>query len=383
MAYNVNKSNGDLLVVVEDGTADVTSTSITLLGKNYPGYGEFLNENLVRLMENFASSSAPNAPIEGQIWYDTASRTIKVWNGSLFTNAGAGLQLDTSSTAAHYVTFIANETGTEPYKIARNKSLTVQPSTGFVGINKNSAAGVRLEINNGTLVRTLQSSTHTGAGQVGLHMHGDDNKNNKILLDSYGAVASYIDFRKSRNTSAAPQAIGTNDTMGGFGAYGYNGTAYVEGGNLVFQAAENWTSSASGTRLMVRLAAPLGTSLTTKFTVYGNGDIEATGDVIGFSLSDERLKTKIERIEHALDKIEQLDGVYFNWNERALEIGKPSDQKEMGLLAGQVNQVAPEAVRPREDGYLGINYEKLFGLIVEGIKELRCEINSIKNAKVA
>lgn len=55
----------------------------------------------------------------------------------------------------------------------------------------------------------------------------------------------------------------------------------------------------------------------------------------------------------------------------------------MGLLAGQVNQVAPEAVRPREDGYLGINYEKLFGLIVEGIKELRCEINSIKNAKVA
>ena len=51
MPYAINKSNGDLLVTVEDGTADLTSTSIALVGRNYAGYGEYLNENMVHLLD--------------------------------------------------------------------------------------------------------------------------------------------------------------------------------------------------------------------------------------------------------------------------------------------------------------------------------------------
>ena len=70
MAYTVNKTSGALLATVSDGTID-NSTDLTFIGKNYSGYGELLNENFVKLLENFANTSAPSSPIAGQIWWDT------------------------------------------------------------------------------------------------------------------------------------------------------------------------------------------------------------------------------------------------------------------------------------------------------------------------
>jgi len=80
MAYNITLSNGDALITggLVDGTIDTTSSSITLVGKNYPGYGVFLNQNFVQLMENFAKGSAPTAPLPGQLWYDSTGKYLKV-----------------------------------------------------------------------------------------------------------------------------------------------------------------------------------------------------------------------------------------------------------------------------------------------------------------
>jgi hypothetical protein len=83
MAYTVNKTNGAVLATVADGTID-TSTDLVLVGKNYAGYGEFLNENTVKLLENFANTSAPTAPLAGQLWWDTTNTLLKVYNGSAF-----------------------------------------------------------------------------------------------------------------------------------------------------------------------------------------------------------------------------------------------------------------------------------------------------------
>lgn len=75
MAYNILLSDGSALITggLADGTLDTTSSSISLVGKNYPGYGVFLNQNMVRIVENFAKSSAPTAPLPGQLWWDTTS----------------------------------------------------------------------------------------------------------------------------------------------------------------------------------------------------------------------------------------------------------------------------------------------------------------------
>lgn len=88
MSYILNKTDGTLLVTLVDGAIDTTSTDITLVGRNYKGFGEFINENYIKLLENFSSSSAPTNPLKGQIWYDTADARLKLFNGSDWKVAG-------------------------------------------------------------------------------------------------------------------------------------------------------------------------------------------------------------------------------------------------------------------------------------------------------
>jgi hypothetical protein len=83
MAYTVTTSAGSALATVADGTVNNSATSLTLIGKNYAGYGIFLNENYVKLLENFSNGTAPSAPLTGQLWYDNASKTLKVYDSTL------------------------------------------------------------------------------------------------------------------------------------------------------------------------------------------------------------------------------------------------------------------------------------------------------------
>lgn len=88
MSYRLNKTNGDLLVDLVDGQLDKTSTDLTLVGRNYKGFGEFLNENYIKLLENFSNTSAPSNPISGQLWYDTSEGRLKLYDGTTFKAAG-------------------------------------------------------------------------------------------------------------------------------------------------------------------------------------------------------------------------------------------------------------------------------------------------------
>jgi len=80
MSYNITLTNGTSLAVVADGQIDQLHTDITLIGKNSTSYGLFFNTNFVHLLENFASVSAPNYPLNGQLWYDSGERRLKVYD---------------------------------------------------------------------------------------------------------------------------------------------------------------------------------------------------------------------------------------------------------------------------------------------------------------
>lgn len=100
MAYTVNTTNGSILATVADGTVDTTSSNLTLIGKNYSGYGELLNENFVKLLENFSNTAQPTAPITGQLWWDSTNQILKVYNGSSFKVVSGSTSSATSPTSA-------------------------------------------------------------------------------------------------------------------------------------------------------------------------------------------------------------------------------------------------------------------------------------------
>ncbi len=82
MAYNLVKSDGTPLATIADGQTNTTATSLTLVGKNFAGYGTFLNENFVKLLEHFASANEPSNPKAGQLWYQTSTKVLQVYNGN-------------------------------------------------------------------------------------------------------------------------------------------------------------------------------------------------------------------------------------------------------------------------------------------------------------
>jgi hypothetical protein len=85
MAVTINKTDGIVLTTIQDGAVDTSSTNLTLIGRLYRNYGELVNENFVKLLENFANSSSPTAPIVGQLWFNTSTGAMNVYRSTGFT----------------------------------------------------------------------------------------------------------------------------------------------------------------------------------------------------------------------------------------------------------------------------------------------------------
>lgn len=98
MAYTINRTDGTLLVELIDGILDVDTTDISLVGRNYTGFGEAVNENFIKLLENFANTNQPSAPLTGQLWYDKSENKLKVFDGETFQSAAGSFISETFPT---------------------------------------------------------------------------------------------------------------------------------------------------------------------------------------------------------------------------------------------------------------------------------------------
>jgi hypothetical protein len=88
MAYTINLTDGTIFATIADGTIN-TNSSMILVGKNYAGYGEFLDENFIHLLENGSNTTAPGAPLTGQLWWDKGNSLMKVYTGTAFKTISA------------------------------------------------------------------------------------------------------------------------------------------------------------------------------------------------------------------------------------------------------------------------------------------------------
>ena len=124
MAYTIQKTSGSVLATVNDGTIDSSSTDLTLIGKNYSGYGDALNENFVHLLENFAATSAPTTPLAGQLWWDTTGNLLKVYTGSAFKTVSSSTA-SASAPSGGVVGDLWWDTGNSQLKIWNGSSWTL------------------------------------------------------------------------------------------------------------------------------------------------------------------------------------------------------------------------------------------------------------------
>ena len=104
------------------------------------------------------------------------------------------------------------------------------------------------------------------------------------------------------------------------------------------------------------------------------GSIEATGDIIAYASSDERLKDNIELIPQPIDKVKQIKGVSFDWNDQSEHTGH-----DIGVIAQDIEKILPELVATKDDGYKAVRYEKIVALLIEAIKDQQSQIDELKS----
>ena len=109
-----------------------------------------------------------------------------------------------------------------------------------------------------------------------------------------------------------------------------------------------------------------------------SGRIDATNDIVAYSSSDRRFKDNIKPIENALDKINQIGGYEFDWKEEnKLEHGY--EGHDLGVIAQEIEAIAPELVQTRENGYKAVKYDKLVSVLIQAIKELSAKVTELEN----
>jgi hypothetical protein len=156
MAYTITTTAGATLASIADGTVNSTATSLTLIGKNYAGYGIFLNENYIKLLENFTNPSAPTAPLTGQLWYDSTNALLKVYNGTIWK------------------------------PISSSASGTSQPASPVVGDLWYDSANAQLKVWSGSAFITVGPSYTTTSGTSGAVV--------ETILDSASASHVVVKF---------------------------------------------------------------------------------------------------------------------------------------------------------------------------------------------
>jgi hypothetical protein len=174
-------------------------------------------------------------------------------------------------------------------------------------------------------------------------------------------------------TSISGAIAATNGVVSGSSQITYADISSIPAG-IVSGSSQVTLSSTTGYGSVLNQAV-LTTSSPTFAGLTINGAITATGDITAYYTSDKRHKHNIVLISDALSKVTKLNGVTWEWNDDVNEVTKSTPNT--GLIAQEVQEVLPEVVKEREDGFLALDYSKMMGLMIEAIKEQQKQIDSL------
>jgi hypothetical protein len=133
MSYTISLTDGNVFATIADGTINTTS-SMTLVGKNYAGYGQFLDTNFIHLLESGSNTTPPSAPLVGQLWWDSGNGVLKIYNGTTFKTISAATA---STTAPSGSTSVAGDLWYD----STNQQLNVYTGAAWLLVGPQSTSG--------------------------------------------------------------------------------------------------------------------------------------------------------------------------------------------------------------------------------------------------
>jgi len=256
MAYTINLTDGSVFATVNDGTVN-TASSMTLVGKNYAGYGEFLDENFIHLLENGSNTSAPVAPLTGQLWWDKTNNLLKVYNGSIFKTISAATASASQPSS--------NVTGDLWYDTT-NQQVKVYTGASFIVVGP---AFTSTEGTAGAIPETVNDNTATPHYVTGLYVAGT----------RVGLVSKDATFTAAAPTSTLFPTVFKGITMSNSADTVFAGNVR-NGGNVVITAGGASTAIVQATGVLIT-----GFNSVTGNVIGGNittaGLVTASGNVTG------------------------------------------------------------------------------------------------------
>ena len=295
MSYTINLTNGNIFATIADGTINTTS-SMTLVGKNYAGYGQFLDDNFIHLLENGSNSTAPAAPLTGQLWWDTTNSLLKVYNGSTFKTISAA----TSSATAPS----SNVTGDLWYDTT-NQQVKVYTGSGFlvVGPAYTSASGtagaIPETINDNTSTPHFVTSMYVNNVRVAIYSNDATFTAAAPVSTLFPTVYKGVTMSNAAGTNMSGNLVGSanvvitaagSNTVATFTGTGANITGYttasgnITGGNILTVGQVSATGNITGANFIGNVISPAGSNVSTTGNVTGGniltgGLVSATGNV--------------------------------------------------------------------------------------------------------
>ena len=299
MAYKINNTFGTLLVSLADGTIDVATTDLTLIGKGYAGFGEKLNENLVKLLENFNNTSAPNNKIQGQLWFDQTNKRLNVYDGTKFKPAGGPTNSTTAPTNAVVGDFWFDTTNNQLYTYNGATFTLIGPTT-VAGSGVTIATAETVQDNTGTnrdILKLVANDAVVGVvSNLAFTPSSTDTAGAALISAGYSSVAQGIQLSTGVSSAKFRGTATDSDELGG-----------VAAANYLRSNANDTTSGSMGVLNDLGITIGAGSDVTMQLSSDDFTIAQTTQDKdIIFTVNDGGVTTEALRITGSTGRIEHL-----------------------------------------------------------------------------
>jgi len=379
------KGRVDAILSAADADKDTFVEIVSLINSvdltNDTAFASFYTASVGRLNNLETTSGSVNVSVSNLNTYTGSNDTTNGTQNTRLTalEASASTALSTNGTQATSITNLNSATASLLIETANLETFSGSALTRLTALEASASTALSTNGTQATSITNLNSITasllietanlETFSSSALTRLDNLEGKDISITLTGdvtgTGTITNLANVSFATTIAANSVALGT-DTTGNYMSDLTQGT----GVTITHTPGEGSNATIAIGQAVATSSSPTFAGLTI------NGAITATGDITAFYTSDKRHKNNIQLIPNALEKVSKLNGVTWEWNDDVHEVTKSTPKT--GLIAQEVQEVLPQVVIERQDGFLALDYSKMMGLMVEAIKEQQIQIEELK-----